>query len=69
MHEEINVPQLNAFTNMSSYSGTVNGLDVTKDIMLDNTDPRTDVIHIMLTKDTLPNLAERLNNKLRRSSN
>jgi hypothetical protein len=40
----------------------VNGLNVTKDIVLDNTDPKTDIIHIMLTKDTLLNMAERLNN-------
>ena len=62
VHEEINVPKSNAFTHANSYSGTVNGLNVTKDIVLDNTDPKTDVIHIMLTKDTLLNLAERLNN-------
>jgi hypothetical protein len=62
VHEEISVPKSNAFTNTSSYSGTVNGLDVTKDIMLDNTDPKTDVIHIMLTKDALLNLAEQINN-------
>jgi hypothetical protein len=61
VHEEINIPKSNAFTNTSSYSGTVNGLDVTKDIMLDNTDPNTDIIHIMLTKNALLNLAERLN--------
>jgi hypothetical protein len=30
--------------------------------MLDNTDPKTDVIHIMLTKDALLNLAEQINN-------
>ena len=39
----------------------MNGFNVTKDIVLDNTDPKTDVIHIMLTKDTLLNLAERIN--------
>ena len=62
VHEEINVPKSNPFTNTSSYTGTVNGLNVTKDIVLDNTNPKTDVIHIMLTKDTLLSLAERLNN-------
>ena len=61
VHEEINVPKSNGFTNTSFYSGTVNGFNVTKDIVLDNTDPKTDVIHIMLTKDTLLNLAERIN--------
>jgi hypothetical protein len=62
VHEEINVPKSNAFTNTSSYSGTVNGLNVTKDIVLDNTDPNVDIIHIMLTKNSLLDLAERLNN-------
>jgi hypothetical protein len=62
VHEEISVPKLNPFTNASSYTGTVNGLNITKDIVLDNTDPKTDVIHIMLTKDTLLSLAERVNN-------
>ena len=60
VHEEISVPKSNAFTNASSYTGTVNGLDVTKDIVLDNTDPKTDIIHIMLTKDTLLKLADGL---------
>jgi hypothetical protein len=64
VHEEINIPKSNPFTNTSSYTGTVNGLNVTKDIVLDNTNPKTDVIHIMLTKDTLLILAERLNNNI-----
>jgi hypothetical protein len=68
VHEEINVPKSNPFTNASSYTGTVNGLNVTKDIVLDNTNPKTDVIHIMLTKDTLLSLAERLNNNSNNSS-
>jgi hypothetical protein len=69
VHEEIYVPKSNAFTNTSSYSGTVNGLDVTKDIMLDNTDPNVDIIHIMLTKNSLLNLAERLNTNTNSNSN
>ncbi len=69
VHEEISIPKSNAFTNVSSYTGTVNGLDVTKDIVLDNTDPKTDIIHIMLTKDTLLSLAERLNNNNTNTSN
>jgi len=64
VHEEINVPKSNPFTNASSYTGTVNGLNVTKNIVLDNTDPKTDIIHIMLTKDNLLSLAERLNNNI-----
>jgi hypothetical protein len=69
VHEEISVPKSNAFTNASSYSGTVNGLNVTKDIVLDNTDPNVDIIHIMLTKDALLNLAERINNNTNTKTN
>ena len=69
VHEEINVPKSNAFTHANSYTGTVNGLNVTKDIVLDNTDPKTDVIHIMLTKDTLLSLAERLTNNNNNTGN
>ncbi len=45
----------------ASYIGKVNGIDVSKDVMIDNTNPKIDVIHVMIPKNTLIQLAEQLN--------
>jgi len=58
VHEEVNIPKGNAFTTKGSYSGTVNGIDISKNIMLDNTNPKMDVIHVMIPKNTLIQLAD-----------
>src|SRR6266487_4498186 len=48
VHEELYVPKPNAFTEKGSYAGTVNGIDISKSIILDNSNPNKDLIHIML---------------------
>jgi hypothetical protein len=61
VHEEVNVPKPNAFTTKGSYIGKVNGIDISKDVMLDNTNPNKDVIHVMMPKNTVVQLADQVN--------
>ncbi len=60
VHEEISVPKPNAFTAKNGYTWTVNGIDITKSVALDNSNPHTDVIHIMLPKNNLISLADQI---------
>ena len=57
VHQEISVPKPNIFTANKSLSGTVNGVDVSKDIALDSSLPDKDIIHVMLPKNALVKLA------------
>jgi hypothetical protein len=61
VHEEITVPKPNAFTTKGAYIGKVNGIDISKDVVLDNTKPDKDVIHVMLPKNTVIQLADQVN--------
>jgi hypothetical protein len=61
VHEEVSIPKPNAFTTKGSYTGTVNGIDISKDIMLDNTNPDKDVIYVMIPKNTIIQLADKVN--------
>ena len=60
VHQEITVPTSNDFASNRSYSATVNGIDVSKSIMLDNSNPKKDVIHIMLSKNQIIETAAKL---------
>ena len=61
VHEEISVPKPNAFTMKGSYIGKVNGMDISKDVMLDNTKPNQDVIYLIIPKNTVIQLADQVN--------
>ena len=63
VHEEVTVPKPSEFAANRSYIGTVNNIDVTKNIVLDDTDPQKDVIHFMISKPTVIQIAEQVNNK------
>ena len=63
VHEEVTVPKPSEFAAKRSYVGTVNDIDVTKNIVLDDTDPQKDVIHFMLPKPEVIKIAEQVNNK------
>ena len=62
VHEEVTVPKPSEFAAKRSYVGAVNGLDVTKNLVLDDTDPQKDVIHFMLPKPEVIKIAEHVNN-------
>jgi hypothetical protein len=67
VHEEISTPKPNNFTSKGSYSGVVNGIDVSNQLKLDNSNPKEDVIHFMLSKDKLVSLAEQIANNSKSS--
>ncbi|MDQ3867929.1 MAG: hypothetical protein M3250_00040 [Thermoproteota archaeon] len=67
VHEEVTVPKPSEFAAKRSYVGSVNGLDVTKNLVLDDTDPQKDVIHFMLPKPEVIKIAEHVNNKSERA--
>jgi hypothetical protein len=60
VHQEITVPTSNEFASKRSYSATINGIDVSKSVMLDNSNPEKDVIHIMLSKNQIVQAADKL---------
>ena len=62
VHEEISVPKSSNFAS-SGYSGLINGMDVSKYLMLDNSNPKENIIHFMLPKDKLLSLVEQVENK------
>ena len=61
VHQEVTVPKANAFTAKGSFTGKVNGIDISKDVMVDNTNPQKDVIHVMIPKNNLIQLADQVN--------
>jgi hypothetical protein len=63
VHQEVTVPKPSEFTAKRSYAGTVNDIDVTKNVVLDDTDPQKDIIHFMLPKNQVVQIAEQVNNK------
>jgi hypothetical protein len=60
LHQEITVPASSDFSSNRSYGATVNGLDISKSVMLDNSNPKKDVIHIMLSKNQIIQIADKL---------
>ena len=60
VHQEIAFPTSNDFASNRSYSATVNGIDVSKSVMLDNSNPKKDVIHIMLPKNQIIQIVDKL---------
>nr|MDQ3984510.1 hypothetical protein [Thermoproteota archaeon] len=50
------------FAAKRSYAGTVNDIDVTKNVVLDDTDPQKDIIHFMIPKSQVVQIAEQVNN-------
>jgi hypothetical protein len=60
VHQEIAVPTSNDFSSNRSYSATINGIDASKSVMLDNSNPKKDVVHIMLSKNQIIQAADKL---------
>ena len=60
VHQEITIPTSNDFSSNRSYAATVNGIDISKSVMIDNSNPKKDVIHIMLSKKQIIQAADEL---------
>ena len=61
VHEEVYVPNPTPFTANKSFAGSVNGIDVSKNLMLDSSNPNRDVIHVMIPKNDLVVIANQVN--------
>jgi uncharacterized transporter YbjL len=61
VHEEVSVPKANAFTTKGSFIAKVNGIDISKNVVVDNSNPKMDVIHVMIPKNNLIQLADQVN--------
>lgn len=60
VHQEILIPKPSELA-ASSYAGTINGVDVTKNLMLDPTNTTKDVVHFMIPKPVVLQIAEQVN--------
>lgn len=60
VHQEILIPKPSELT-IKSYVGTINGMNVTKDLMIDPTNSTKDVVHFMIPKPVIMQIAEQVN--------
>ena len=60
VHQEVSIPKQSELDS-KSYVGTVNGTDVTKNLMLDDSNSTKNVIHFMLPKPAVMQIAEQVN--------
>lgn len=67
VHQEVSIPKPSPFAS-NMYSGTVNGIPASKMLMVDPSNPKTDIVHFMLAKNDLVSLAEQVNKDGRGSS-
>ena len=60
VHEEISLPKPSPLA-ANGYKGTINNIDLTnKSLLVDRTNSSKDVVHIMLTKPTVIDIAQKL---------
>jgi hypothetical protein len=67
VHQEITIPKQSELATVS-YVGKVNGIDVTKNLMLDDSNSSKNVIHFMLPKPVVMQIAEQINKNGQSSS-
>jgi hypothetical protein len=60
VHQEVSVPKPSELI-AKSYTGTINGIDVTKNLMVDPTNSTKDVIHFMIPKPVVMQIAQEVN--------
>jgi hypothetical protein len=60
VHQEIQLPKPSGLV-AKSYVGTINGIDVTKNLMVDPTNSTKDVVHFMIPKPVVMQIAEQVN--------
>ena len=61
VHQEVSIPKGNSLASRS-YAGTINGIDVTKNLMVDPSNSTKNVVHFMLPKPAVIQIAEEVNN-------
>ena len=60
VHEEVSIPKGTPLASQS-YTGTINGINVAKDLMVDPSNRTKDVVHFMLPKPVVIQIAEQVN--------
>ena len=61
VHQEVSIPKGTPLASQS-YTGAINGVDVTKSLMVDPSNSTKNVIHFMLPKPAVIQIAEEINN-------
>src|ERR687889_658452 len=61
VHQEVSIPKGNPLASQS-YTGDITGVDVTKSLMVDPSNSTKNVIHFMLPKPAVIQIAEEINN-------
>jgi hypothetical protein len=61
VHQEVSIPKGTPLTSQS-YTGTINGVDVTKNLMVDPSNSTKNVVHFMLPKPAVIQIAKEVNN-------
>ncbi|MER5175868.1 MAG: hypothetical protein ABJB76_04845 [Candidatus Nitrosocosmicus sp.] len=68
LHQEVHVPKPSVFTSTGSYTGLVNGKDVSNYLVVDGSNKTQDVAHFMLTKPIVLQIASKHNQTSNNSS-
>jgi hypothetical protein len=61
VHQEVSIPKGSALAS-NSYVGTINNIDVTKNLMVDPSNSTKDVVHFMIPKPAVVQISETVNN-------
>jgi len=61
IHQEVYVPRPSALSSSGGYAGFVNGKDVTYNLVVDGSNETKDVVHFMLTKPLILQIASQYN--------
>ena len=59
VHQEVNLPKPSELSS-GSYVGTINGMNVTKNLMIDPTNSTKDVVHFMIPKPVVMEIAKQV---------
>jgi hypothetical protein len=60
VHQEVSIPKGSSLASQS-YTGAINGIDVTKNLMVDPSNSTKNVVHFMLPKPEIIQIAEQVN--------
>src|SRR5215211_5725455 len=61
VHQELSIPKGSSLASQS-YTGAINGIDVTENLMVDPSNSTKNVVHFMLPKPAIIQIAEEVNN-------
>jgi hypothetical protein len=61
VHQEVSIPKGSSLASQS-YTGAINGIDVSENLMVDPSNSTKNVVHFMLPKPAVTQIAEQVNN-------